>query len=124
MKELRLFVPAYYGHAAARTTRELPEFGEALVPVLIRRADGVRIVLGSHDYEDMNFPDIQVERRPNGWAIFLHPLSGGDASGYVYFVDDRRSFVLPEREICGTVPIRCLDPGDQIPPEVDALADD
>ena len=38
---------------------------------------------------------VQVERRPNGWAIFLHPIGGGDPSGYVYFLDDGRSFVLP-----------------------------
>lgn len=124
MKDLRLSVPTYYGHAATRTTRELPEFGEPLVPVLVRRAEGVRIVLGSHDYEDMNSPDIQVERRPKGWAIFLHPFPGGDPSGYVYFVDDGRSFVIPEREMCGIRAIRCLDAGDEIPAEVDALADD
>jgi hypothetical protein len=110
MRELRLHVPTYnadafVGDAAANTK---PEFGEPYVPVLIRRADGVRILLGTHDYLDMHAPDIQVERRPSGWAIFLHPLGGGDPSGHIYLLDDGRSFVVPESNLGTTPPIQLL----------------
>jgi hypothetical protein len=96
--ELKLHVPTYNAGAfpndVANHTR--PEFGEPYVPVVVRPADGVRLVLGSHDYWNSDAPDIQIERRPRGWAIFLHPVGGSDPSGYVYFVDDGRSFVVPE----------------------------
>jgi hypothetical protein len=59
----------------------------------------------------MSKPDIQIERHPNGWKIFLHPLGGSDASGFVYFVDDGRSYLLREFG-CGPTPqIRVLEPG-------------
>jgi hypothetical protein len=98
MAQLKVHVPTYYGGAFEKEVAEgeKPEFGDPYVPVLAREADGVRIVLGSHDYFDMSKPDIQIERRPNGWAIFLHPEAGGDASGFLYFLDDGRSFVSPE----------------------------
>jgi hypothetical protein len=98
MAQLRVHVPTYYGGAFEDEVArgEKPEFGDPYVPVLAREADGVRIVLGSHDYFDMSKPDIQIERRPKGWAIFLHPEAGGDASGFIYFLDDGRSFVSPE----------------------------
>jgi hypothetical protein len=82
------------------------EFDDSRTPVVVREADGVRIVLGSHDYWDPAKPDIQIERRHKGWAIFLHPVGGSDPSGYVYFFDDGRSFVVAERG--GATPaIRC-----------------
>ncbi len=107
MPELKLHVPtcncgAFANQAIAAAK---PEFGEPFVPVVIRRAAGVRIVLGSHDYFDGDAPDIQIERRPGGWAIFLHPLGGADPSGHVYFLDDGRSFIVPERDLGTTPPI-------------------
>jgi hypothetical protein len=98
MKQFKLTVPTYYGHVLSADDLHAghPEFGEPFVPVVVGLADGVRLVLGAHDYDDLNCPDIQIERRPNGWAIFLHPLADSDASGYVYFLDDGRSFLLPE----------------------------
>src|SRR5207253_4915079 len=97
MAELTLHAPTYNcGEYATDPAAEVkPEFGEPYVPIVIRSADGVRIVLGSHDYFDGDAADIQIERRPGGWAIFLHPWGGGDPSGYVYFLDDGRSFVVP-----------------------------
>jgi hypothetical protein len=77
--------------------------------VLIREADGVRIVLGTHDYEDYEKPDIYIERRPNGWAIFLHPLGGSDPSGFVYFLDDGRSFLAKEFGLGPTPAIEVLE---------------
>ena len=107
MQELRMFVPTYYGNAHGKEIPKecLPEFGDPCIPVLVREAEGIRVVLGSHDYEDTSVPDVQIERRPKGWAIFLHPLAGSDPSGSVYFHDDGRSFVVPERSWGPTEPI-------------------
>lgn len=98
MKELKLLVPTYNASLFAKQVAAgiLPEFGPPNVPVIIRQSDGVRIVLGSHDFNELNVPDVQIERRPRGWAIFLHPLGGSDACAYIYFLDDGRSFLLPE----------------------------
>ncbi len=116
LQELKLLVPTYNaeGFPDEVAKDEMPEFGEPLVPVLIREADGVRIVLGTHDY-DCETPDIQIERRPNGWAIFLHPLGGSDPSGYVYFLDDGRSFLSPENNFGPTPAIEVLEPHGQVP---------
>jgi hypothetical protein len=98
LAEWRLWVPTYFGRANCIRGVDGEDFDNPHVQVLVHQAEGVRIVLGSHDYEDMNAPDIQIERRPNGWAIFLHPVGGSDPSGYVYFLDDGRSFLLKENE--------------------------
>ena len=122
--EMLFRVPTYYGSSptgdATATARE--EFDEPVVPVRVSEAEGIRIVLGSHDINYTAVPDIQVERRPNGWAIFLHPIGGGDSSGYVYFLDDGRSFVLPESHLASTPPIEWLRQ-DQDCSEVDAVND-
>src|SRR4051812_14098037 len=111
MQELKIDVPTYYGAAncGRSLNPELPEFGMPRVPILARSADGIRIVLGSHDYEDCSMPDVQIERRPNGWAIFLHPVGGGDPSGLLYFLDDGRSFLLKERWQTSTPQIDVID---------------
>jgi hypothetical protein len=97
MQELKLTVPTYVANMPRKPTEtnHPGDFGSPYVPVLIHQAEGVRIVLGTHNYEDYDRPDVQIERRPNGWAIFLHP-SAGDPCGYVYFLDDGRSFLVPE----------------------------
>jgi len=94
MEEMKLRVPTYNGKWIGHCG--LPEFSESKTPVLVCEADGVRVVLGTHDYHDYDKPDIQIERRNNGWMIFLHPLGGGDPSGYVFFLDDGRSFIVKE----------------------------
>jgi hypothetical protein len=115
--DFRVRVPTYNAklHSEEVERGEKPEFGDPEVPVLIRESAGIRIVLGSHDYEDMQKPDIQIERQPNGWAIFLHPAGGGDLSGCVYFHDDGRSFLQPE---CGLAPsevIKMIEPFEPVP---------
>jgi hypothetical protein len=102
---IRIYVPTYYGHAYPDAIAKglIPEFTKPFIPVLARPADGLRIVLGSHEFFDTDIPDVQIERRPNGWAVFLHPLGGSDASGYVYFLDDGRSFVVPENGATPTI---------------------
>jgi hypothetical protein len=116
-EELKLAVPTYVRNLQERKahTDENPDFGSPHVPVLIHEADGVRIVLGTHDYDDYDTPDIQIERRPNGWAIFLHPLGGVDPSGYVYFLDDGRSFVVPGREHGAAQTIQVIAAQDDVP---------
>lgn len=111
MPELKLHVPTYNYEAFPHEveTGEKTEFGDPYLPVVIRQADGVRIVLGSHDYFDSSYPDIQIERRPHGWVIFLHPLGGGDPSGHIYFLDDGRSFLVPERDLGTTPSIKALE---------------
>src|SRR5690349_19453884 len=88
MSEFKLHVPTYNKGEFRQNTapQDLPEFGEPYVPVVIRPTDGIRIVLGSHDFWDANVPDVQIERRPRGWAIFLHPVGGSDPSGHVFFL--------------------------------------
>jgi hypothetical protein len=97
VQELKLTAPTYLANMPGKAieTEKDPDFGSPYVPVLIREVAGVRIVLGTHDCEDPDKPDVQIERRPNGWAIFLHP-SAGDPCGYVYFLDHGRSFLVPE----------------------------
>lgn len=76
----------------------------------------MRVVLGTHDFEDMDKPDIQIERRPNGWAIFLHPIGGGDPSGLVYFLDDGRSYLVPDGlGLPGSEGIRIVEFNEEIP---------
>lgn len=112
VRQFRLVVPTYFGSVEQSIDKE--EYDAPHVPVLIHEAGGVRVVLGTHDYNDMEKPDIQIERRPNGWAIFLHPEGGGDPSGYVYFLDDGRSFVLPEDSYSTTPPIEMIQTSDEI----------
>src|SRR5271156_3973696 len=98
MKKLKLMVPTYNANYFREdvASGEKKEFGDPHFPVLVCEADGVRVVLGTHDYEDYSKPDIQIERQPHGWVIFLHPLGGSDACGYVHFLDDGRSFLVKE----------------------------
>lgn len=117
MHECKFAVPTYNADlfpaevAAGRT----PEFGLPNVPVLIHQSDGIRVVLGTHDPNALSKPDIQIERQPNGWVVFLHPVGGSDASGFVYLHDDGRSFVLPERGLGPTPHMNVLRPNDDVP---------
>lgn len=116
MPEIKIHVPTYYCDAGAvdYLGRQRREFDDPRVPVIVRDADGVRIVLGSNDYWNANAPDVQIERRPNGWAIFLHPMGGGDPAGYLYFLDDGRSFLVPEKPTSSTPPTIQLDYEDAV----------
>ena len=118
--ELRLLLPTYVGRRNSVLGMDSDDFGNPYIPVLVHLAEGLRIVLGSQSYEDFDAPDIQIERRPNGWAIFLHPLGGGDPSGCVYFLDHGRSYLLKENSF-STNAIVVLDSNEE-PREVDDLA--
>ncbi len=113
MDALKLMVPTYNGRWLDGSEIELADFDEPSVPVLVHQADGVRVVLGTHDH-DYEKPDIQIERRHNGWMIFLHPLGCSDASGYVVFLDDGRSFISKENGYGPTEPIEMVEHDDAI----------
>lgn len=114
MPELKVYVPTYNGDLVDLDARDnLPEFGDPQVPIVVRRADGLRIVLGSVDYFDASAPDIQIERRPQGWAILLTPMPAGEASGVVCFLDDGRSFVVPDEY--ADKPLRVLGSIEEVP---------
>src|ERR1051325_7675918 len=104
-----MMVPTYNGKWLDGTNGAPVDFDDPQVPVLVCPADGVRIVLGSHDYLDMSKPDVQIERRHNGWMIFLPPLGGSDPSGCVVFLDDGRSYVSTEHGYGPTAPIALVE---------------
>lgn len=87
-------VPTFYGHRETREPNQA-EFDKPFVPVLIGEADGIRLILGTDDPGDDEKPDIYIERRPHGWAFFLHP-NAGDPVAMIYMLDDGRTYVLPE----------------------------
>src|SRR5207253_9811775 len=57
-RELKLSVPTYYGTVNCKRNVAGEDFDEPNVPVLIHEAEGVRIVLGTHDYNDVEKSDI------------------------------------------------------------------
>jgi hypothetical protein len=87
-------VPTFFGHQENRALNQA-EFDEPLVSVLIGEADGLRLILGTDDPEDDEKPDIHIERRPRGWAFFVHP-NAADPVAMIYLLDDGRTFVMPE----------------------------
>ena len=94
MEDCAFELPTFYG-ARIAAGEDQEEFACPLVPVLARVGSGLRIILGTHDDNDCEKPDVLIERRPNGWAIFVHP--GTDApSAIFYILDDGRSFCIPE----------------------------
>jgi hypothetical protein len=117
MEELKLSVPTY-NYTLFPTEVELgekPEFGEPNVRVLVHQAAGIRVVLGTHNHDDEDKSDVQIERQPNGWMIFIHPLGGSEGGGYVYMHDDGRCFVVRERSFGSTPAMEVLRRGDAIP---------
>lgn len=87
----RMNVPTYL---AAQDTSG-PDVGEPHVPILIGDAEGIRLLLGTNDWNDYEKPDIQIERHPHGWMIFVHHNAGG-AVGFLIMLDDGRTFYVHE----------------------------
>ena len=121
MDDFKTIVPTYYGDAFSEQVAlgNVKELSEPFVPFVVRVDSGIRIVLGTHEYEDLSKPDILIERRPKGWVITLHPLPGSDPSGYVYFLDDGRSLLVPEFDIGRTSTIEIRTANARVP-EVDS----
>lgn len=114
--ELKLLVPTYNANwfPVSVEAKVLPEFGEPFKKVLVRESDGLRIVLGSHDYHDYDMPDVQIERQPNGWVIFHNP-NAGDPCGILYFRDDGQAYLLRELEYGTARKLIVLEPGTNVP---------
>ena len=92
---IKMNVPTYNGKWILDNPG-LEDYDEPEVPILIHPAEGLRVVLGTHDFFDMSKSDIQLERRHNGWLLFLR-RDGGDPVGFVVFLDDGRTYVTIER---------------------------
>ncbi len=121
MCELRITIPTYYRKEAPGDGPA--HYGEPTVPILIRWADALRVVFGAHDHRNTRAPDLLIERRPGGWALFLHPAGGDDPSGCVYFLDDGRGFLVPESEPARTPPIVVVNEP-ELPMDIDDGTDD
>ncbi len=108
---LKLEVPTYVGHTTPGV-----DYVETKTPLLAYAQDGLSVVLGSHDKDSLDAPSVQIERRRGGWAIFLHPVGGGDPRGYVYFLDDGRSFLVKEDGLFTDTPrLEVINDCDEIP---------
>ena len=108
--ETRLFgVPTFYGHVPEELRPGVGDLEEPTVPIFAYREDGLRIILGSSDGADDSKPDIKIERRPQGWAIFIHP-NAGDPCCFVYVLDDGRSFLKYDRPL-----LEILDDDAEVP---------
>ena len=126
MRELRLRVPTYNYqlHPGEVDQGTMPEFGPSLSAVVAYRDMGIRVVLGSSDRADLRSPDVQIERQPHGWAVFIHPLGGSDPAACVYMRDDGQSFIVPAYPYGPTPELVILPPGSDVPGFDDARASD
>ena len=117
MQELKLTIPTYNARLFFKDVEanRRPEYGEPLSPVLVRGCEGIRVVLATHSFDDLDKPELQIERHSFGWMIILHPQGGGDPSGYVYFLDDGRSFVQSENGMGSTRKLFVLSAEEIVP---------
>jgi hypothetical protein len=128
MAELKLQVPTYNGNRFPEDVEagRIKEYGEPLVPVAIYEEAGLRVVMGTHEYDnDPRKPDIVIERQPAAWAIFLHP-DAGDESAYLYIHDNGHTYLVPEHYYPSVPPFSVVDrlrdipglcaPADDLPP--------
>jgi hypothetical protein len=92
----KLLVPTYVGSQPHNEHSNRPDFAEPRVPVLVHESEGIRVLMGTHHWEDWDKPDIQVERRPHGWAVFISPTAG-DPVACLYMLDSGRTYVMPEK---------------------------
>ena len=104
-------VPTYYPKAA------VDQFDKPRVPVSVHESDGLKLILGTPDPLSLEQPDVQIERRAHGWAVFVHPVAGGDPCGAVYFHDDGRSWFV--RESDADIGTPRLQLADECPAEID-----
>ena len=119
MEELKLYAPTYYrGSPALKGCGKL-EFDDPASQCSFTPPMGFGLYwVVTSQWTEM--PPTFRSSRPNGWAIFLQPVAGGDPCGYVYFIDDGRSYLVPESDFGSTPPIRVLHCNETVP-EIDSL---
>jgi hypothetical protein len=91
----KLAVPTYVASQPHEEETDWPDFAEPNVPVVVHEAEGLRVVMGTHDWKDNDKPDIQIERRPHGWAMFINP-GAGDAVAYLYILDNGETYLVTD----------------------------
>src|SRR5262245_260057 len=89
----KLVVPTYVASQPHDQNGDWPDFAEPNVPVAVHEAEGIRVIMGTHDWKDNDKPDIQIERRPHGWAVFINP-NAGDTAAYVYILDSGETYLV------------------------------
>lgn len=106
-------VPTFVGHQQSQNDGPQQEFVPPYVAILAYEEDGLRIILGSDDLDENSKPDLKIERRPHGWAFFLHP-NAGDPIAFIYLLDDGRSYLMRE-----TLTEPSIEIVDEIPHDLD-----
>ena len=91
----KLAVPTYVASQPHGDETDWPDFAEPSVPVAIHETGGIRVIMGTHDWKDNDKPDIQIERRPHGWAVFINP-DDGDTVAYIYILDTGETYLVAE----------------------------
>ena len=112
-----LLVPTYNGttYPADVASGAKPEYTAPENPMTLAYDNGLRVVLGAVEASDMTKPDIQIERQPGRWVIFIHPEPGGDPVGYLHIYDNGRSVLQLERTFGGADGLVVLKPDDKLP---------
>lgn len=87
---------------------EVDGFDDAKVPILVREDEGLHIVLGTHDFEMVEKPDILIERHPHGWLIVVHPNADCDPVGRIYLLDNGRTYFV-KGPVSAQIPIKVLE---------------
>ncbi len=94
---IRLTLRTYNGRRFpnAVTADRMPEYEDTNTPIVLTVDSGLRVLLGTHDTQDLGKPDVHIERQPNGWSILMTP-NGADPIACVYIHDDGRMFATSD----------------------------
>jgi hypothetical protein len=88
--------------AAPVTEFDLPTYrdagyGKPITKIRAVSRGNLTLVLGGESANDLNAPDLCIERHPGGWTLQLTGQRGGDPAGHVCFMDDGRvRFMIEE----------------------------
>lgn len=117
---LQFRIPTYVGAKAAPAATGHRDFADPIAAIYVSADHNLFIELSPTVGDERIPPNIQIERRPQGWAIHLHPLANSDPSGTVFFLDDGRSFLVIEPGEGPTRPLLVLQ-GDEDAPALDPI---
>ncbi len=96
------------------------EFGAPLARIDIFEEEGARAVMLAPPVDgvfrnDQDCPNVVIERRANGWAIFIHK-DGGDCIGLVKISDDGECAMERDRD---SSEMTICTPGEDAPFSID-----